>query len=135
MNRTYTGKKFKLNGHTYDSKQESKFHQKYMDQVVFHPEIKIPYQVHYEPDFKLGTDLLTGLPVYCELKEWFSSDMCHKYLSVVNCNKGMFLLIVTPKINERDRLKLIAHDRIDVIVTNFELPPRWTTRLDMVVEL
>lgn len=129
MNRTYTGKKIRKNGKVYDSSQEYKFHTMYLKNVVFHPDIKIPYQVNYEPDFRLGTDLVTGLPVYAELKEWFSPEMCSKYLSVVNCNSNLFLLIITPKINERDRLRLCGHERIDVVVTTFELPPRWKERL------
>jgi hypothetical protein len=129
--RNYTGKKFTLNGVTYDSRQERDLHNAYKSILYYHPQISIDYSMNfvYKPDFRLGIDSVTGLAVYLEAKEYFSSDMVPKYLSIVNCNPGLFLLILTPNISEKDRLKLKSHPRIDVLLERAGIPVEWLARL------
>jgi hypothetical protein len=129
--RTYTGKKVTFNGVKYDSKQEKEFHQGYLESITYHPEIAIPYRMDfiYRPDFRLGVDKVTGKPVYLEAKEYFDSEMVAKYASIAICTPGIILLILTPNIKERDRIKLCDISNIDVIVTKSVVPQRWVERL------
>lgn len=128
--RTYTGKKIKNEFGVFDSKQEFEIFRRY-PRWIYHPIIEIDYIVRqvYKPDFRLGIDRDTGYPVYLEAKEYFSTDMVVKYLSIVDSNSGIILLIMTPNISERDRLRLCGHPRIDVCVTKDVLPVRWLERV------
>lgn len=122
MRRNYTGKRYGLNG-AYASKQEMCIHQRYPD-LPYQPSIRIHYSLDlvYLPDFRLGVHPVTGLAVYVEAKELFTSDMCAKYEAVVDSNKSMHLLIVTPNITIKDMYRLNSHPRITIHLAKDTLP-------------
>ena len=126
--RRYTGKRWGDKGQ-YASKQEMKITEAY-PLLEYHPPIQIRYTIetYYEPDWRLGIDNETGLPVYVEGKELFTTDMCLKYESVVDSNPRMILLIVTPHITFKDMRRMNAHPRIEVILSQYEIPERWFER-------
>jgi len=126
--RKYTGKRWGPNGE-YASRQEMQLSQAY-PHLVYQPPIRINYTLEkvYLPDWKLGVDRETGLHVYIEGKELFTTDMCSKYEAVVNCNSGMFLIILTPSITYKDLRRMNAHPRIEVVVSRYELPIYWFER-------
>lgn len=126
--RGYTGKRWGDKGQ-YASKQEMQVSNRY-PHLQFQPDIKIHYHVEsfYLPDWRLGVDSETGLPVYVEGKEVFTTDMCYKYEAICDCNPGMFLLILTPRILYRDLRRMNAHPRIEVVVSHNEIPTYWFER-------
>lgn len=122
MRRNYSGKRYGPNGE-YASKQEMSIHQRYPD-LLYQPDIRIHYTQDfvYLPDFRLGIHPVTGLAVYVEAKELFTSDMCAKYEAVVDSNKSMHLLIVTPNITVASMNRLNSHPRITVHLSKDTLP-------------
>lgn len=121
IRRNYTGKRYGPNGE-YASKQEMQIAENY-PHLKYQPPIRVFYTQDfvYLPDFRLGLNP-DGLAVYLEAKELFTTDMCAKYEAVVDSNKSMFLLIVTPNIKVKDRDRLLAHPRIDVCVSRNTIP-------------
>jgi hypothetical protein len=128
MQNNYTGKRYGEDGR-YASKQEMKVSLKY-PQLVYQPPVKIYYSMDsfYLPDWRLGTDSVTGLSVYIEGKERFTGEMEAKYQAIVDSNDRMMLLILTPNILSRVRERLDSHPRIEVILSVDEIPTHWLER-------
>jgi hypothetical protein len=127
-NRKYTGQRFGEGGR-YASRQEMQVSKRY-PHLQYQPKIQIAYTQDfvYLPDWRLGRDKVTGLFVYIEGKELFDTDMCAKYEAIVNCNPALLLLILTPNIYVKDRDRLNAHPRIEVIVSRYIIPEEWLER-------
>ena len=122
IRRNYTGKRCGPNGE-YASKQEMGIHTRYPG-LQYQPPIRIHYTQDfvYLPDFRLGIHPVSGLAVYVEAKELFTTDMCAKYEAVVDSNKSMHLVIVTPNITIKDMQRLNSHPRITVHLSKDTLP-------------
>ena len=66
--------------------------------------------------------------VYVEGKERFEKEMEIKYISIVDSNPRMMLLIITPNILSVVMSRLNAHPRIEVVLSVDEIPVHWMER-------